>query len=92
MSIPTPQAIFSDDVASYDRAVERATARHHLKVPPGAPATEEGGLADGYGGVTAVAAPVAVDDFNPYYSTALKRARAAHLRKWGVEVLEGAYL
>ena len=35
---------------------------------------------------------VAVDDFNPYYSTALKRARAAHLRKWGVEVLEGAYL
>ena len=38
-------------------------ARHQLKVPPGAPATEEGGLADGYGGVTAVAAPVAVDDF-----------------------------
>ena len=32
---------------------------------------------------------VAIDDFNPYYSTALKRARAAHLRKWGVEVLEG---
>lgn len=31
---------------------------------------------------------VAIDDFNPYYSTALKRARAAHLRKWGVEVLE----
>ena len=40
--------------------------------------------------LSAVTDELAIDDFNPYYSTALKRARAAHLRKWGVEVLEGA--
>ena len=32
---------------------------------------------------------LAIDNFNPYYSTSLKRARAALLRKRGVEVVEG---
>jgi hypothetical protein len=68
-SIPTPQALFSDNVESYDRAVAREAVRHKLQVPSGTTTMEEGGLADGYQGATAIAAPVEVEDFKKGYQS-----------------------